>query len=319
MNCENDLYKIVKDFVLEQRTNNRSRDQIINLSFLGCHDFNSNFNVLLSVHPLLKKIKIFDEWKYYVETALEDISENGVPGTIEQNDSIIVSTNPDNELKIYENEGSSWHAYEEKLFKKGFSKLEIDRIKDSAFDILQKLSLDTSSSDPIKDLVIGNVQSGKTANMAALCAMAADNGFNLFIVLSGVIENLRRQTLDRLLSDLNSNGNLIWESIDNFKGTRGYTFRNINLHPRVRYLTVCLKNKSRLKDLLNWLASDEKNRAKLKILLIDDEADQAGIDSSKKNKKSNDIIDRTAINKMLVNLFINNNGIGKNVILDSKR
>ena len=47
---------------------------------------------------------------------------------------------------------------------------------------------------PVKGLVIGNVQSGKTANMAALMAMAADWGWNMFIVLSGTIENLRQQT-----------------------------------------------------------------------------------------------------------------------------
>ena len=36
-------------------------------------------------------------------------------------------------------------------------------------------------------LVIGYVQSGKTSNYIALCAKAADYGYNLVIVLSGYL------------------------------------------------------------------------------------------------------------------------------------
>ena len=63
--------------------------------------------------------------------------------------------------------------------------------------ILKRLSNDTTEIRPVKGLVIGNVQSGKTANMAALMAMAADWGWNMFIVLSGTIENLRQQIKQR--------------------------------------------------------------------------------------------------------------------------
>ena len=41
---------------------------------------------------------------------------------------------------------------------------------------------------------MGSVQSGKTANMIGLASMAADKKWNFFIVLSGSIDNLRRQT-----------------------------------------------------------------------------------------------------------------------------
>jgi len=47
-----------------------------------------------------------------------------------------------------------------------------------------------------KGLVVGYVQSGKTANFTAVMAKAADAGYSLFIVLSGLHNNLRRQ-LDR--------------------------------------------------------------------------------------------------------------------------
>ena len=64
-------------------------------------------------------------------------------------------------------------------------------------------------------MVVGNVQSGKTASMAGVISIAADYGYNLFIVLSGTIDNLRVQTQTRLASDLNSDdGNLTFEVIE---------------------------------------------------------------------------------------------------------
>jgi hypothetical protein len=66
-------------------------------------------------------------------------------------------------------------------------------IEISSYKLLKRLSLSTVSGSAIKGLVIGNVQSGKTANMAGLMSMAADHGFNIFIILSGTIENLRNK------------------------------------------------------------------------------------------------------------------------------
>ena len=50
----------------------------------------------------------------------------------------------------------------------------------------------------IKGLVIGDVQSGKTANYTAICNKAADTGYRIIIVLAGMQENLRKQTQERL-------------------------------------------------------------------------------------------------------------------------
>ena len=57
----------------------------------------------------------------------------------------------------------------------------VDEIEKATFRILKRLSVDTTQTEPVKGLVIGNVQSGKTANMAGLMAMAADCGWNMFI------------------------------------------------------------------------------------------------------------------------------------------
>ena len=108
---------------------------------------------------------------------------------------------------------SSWQLYRRKLIdEKHFQEQTVDAMEHSTLRLLQRLHKETTRDDPVKGAVIGNVQSGKTANMAALMAMAADWGYNMFIVLSGTIENLRVQTQNRLFSDLNSNGNILCSS-----------------------------------------------------------------------------------------------------------
>ena len=54
--------------------------------------------------------------------------------------------------------------------------------------------------EPIRTrgLVLGHVQSGKTSNFTAVIAKSADAGYRMFVVLSGVHNNLRRQTRCRL-------------------------------------------------------------------------------------------------------------------------
>jgi hypothetical protein len=49
-----------------------------------------------------------------------------------------------------------------------------------------------------RGLVIGDVQSGKTATYTALCCKAADAGYQAIVLLTGTLESLRRQTQQRL-------------------------------------------------------------------------------------------------------------------------
>ena len=126
----------------------------------------------------------------------------------------------DNAITIPEDDASSWQLYKKKLLDNGFKPDTVDEIERTTLKILKRLNGDTTESDPVKGLVIGNVQSGKTANMAALMAMAADWGWNMFIVLSGTIENLRVQTQNRLFNDLNQQGTLWWRRLDRGMASR---------------------------------------------------------------------------------------------------
>lgn len=213
---------------------------------------------------------------------------------------IIRASNEINETGISEEEESSWQTYRRKILVKGFSLQSVDAMEDASLKVLRMLSTDTRAIGPVKGLVVGNVQSGKTANMAALIAMAADAGWNMFVVLSGMTTNLRYQTIERLMSDLDDS-KFQWRHIDNpsARSQYGDRLRDLALGPESnsRYLCACIKNKDRLKGLLNWFSYDENARANVRMLIIDDECDQASINTSTN--------DRTEINNLILRIINN--------------
>lgn len=239
-------------------------------------------------------IELVKECKVY-ENKQQDILFRG-------NEGVLFDTKQDNGLRVPENERSCWQLYKNNL------KWNSDSIEDleyATLGILRRLSINTKVTGPIKGLVVGHVQSGKTANMEALMAMAADHGWNMFIVLSGTIENLRIQTLKRMQKDLNQEGNLIWRGVEHPSKRSQYGERAIDLHfeegAQSRYFTVCLKNTGRLKKLIDWIHADKATHEKMKILIIDDEADQASI-SNTTNEYKKEVKERKGVNKLIVDL-----------------
>ncbi len=202
---------------------------------------------------------------------------------------------------------SSWEKYKGYL-SKNMSSDSITKLQKSCHWILNHLLDDTRSYGEVKGLVTGSVQSGKTANMEGLISMAADYDWNFFIILSGTIDNLRKQTRDRFRADLqNSEGGVLWRVLDFTAEDKKFLEDELKLNtlsgPKNyanRYLTVCLKNKTRLERLIDWLYSDPKRTNKLRIVVIDDEADQASINTAEITEEEEQ--ERCAINQMIVNL-----------------
>lgn len=242
-----------------------------------------------------------EEWKKLVEnekfysTFQESINFSG-------SDGVLVNSKYDNTLSVPQDPRSCWQLYRKKL---SWNAESINTLEAATHGILRRLSLDTTKIGPIKGLVIGHVQSGKTANMEALMAMAADHGWNFFIVLSGTIENLRIQTLRRMLGDLKNPGNLQWEVLDHLSKKSPIYARTINLDfstgSPMRYLTVCLKNAGRLRNLIDWIHEEKQKHDNMRILIIDDEADQASISNTAVEMGYAEK-ERRGINKLIVDL-----------------
>lgn len=156
-------------------------------------------------------------------------------------------------------------------------------------------------------MVVGHVQSGKTANYTGLICKAADAGYRLIVVIAGVHNNLRNQTQMRidegfvgrdsakLLSvrgdsvigvgrfDSSRRPVTFTNSVKDFsKATAsgvGVPLQNLN-QPAV---FVIKKNSSTLRNLLEWLkehsARAGHSTVDAPMLLIDDEADNASINT----------------------------------------
>lgn len=298
------------------------REKNLDWSNIELYETSNEIELQEKLNIILPMIGLNDvsvkEWKEIVENKKQE-EEIGKPTKI-MIPSVIIPNENDNDYVLDKSTGSAWTSYKKTLINNHFDQDAINMIETSSHRILNKLSKDTIETGPVKGLVIGNVQSGKTANMAALMAMAADQGWNLFIVLSGTIENLRNQTQERLINDLKSATNVAWTSIDNVStsGSFVHALSKLSLgeNNKQRYLMVCLKNSTRLKNLLTWLKKDLKARSKLKILFIDDEADQAGVNASKvsKNQKLDDEVkERTKINQSIAYLLTNKDAEGKEV------
>lgn len=221
-----------------------------------------------------------DEWKELVNT-LRYLEQNSYTGFIGDPKKPIISTP--------ENESSAWFKYKQNLIEKEFTALSVNNIETASKKVVSQLDPSTEQLHPVRGMVVGNVQSGKTANMAGVISLAEDYGYNFFVVLSGTIDNLRKQTEERLISDLdnpNCNFNLITLRNLSAKSPFNERLQDLSLEEgsNKRYLYVCLKNTGRLKDLLVWINSDKSKKGLLKMVILDDEADQAGVNTANMNK-----------------------------------
>ena len=299
MAFESLLYDPVRDWIKEKRKSEVSWDDIM-----------TGMNKL---SQLLDSMESFFNWPHMTEddwleiVEQQRISEENTEKILSQVKSATIHDEHEENVvsDIPRGENSAWQSYRRKLKAKDFKEASIDEIEKTTYKLLKRLSLDTTQIPPRKGLVIGNVQSGKTANMAALMAMAADWGWNLFIILSGTIDNLREQTQNRLFGDLHDPVCKIqWISLDKLRPNMitGKRAQDMSFESNQRYMNVCLKNSTRLKNLIKWLQEDKNSQEKMRILLIDDEADQAGINTARIDAQT-----RKAINKLLCALVNGNN------------
>jgi vacuolar-type H+-ATPase subunit F/Vma7 len=89
------------------------------------------------------------------------------------------------------------------LLKIGRSKQLIEETSRSTLSIVKNLG-DPESTEGFykKGMVVGSVQSGKTANFNGVINTAVDTGYKIVIVLSGLMEDLRVQTQKRIEKDV---------------------------------------------------------------------------------------------------------------------
>lgn len=106
-----------------------------------------------------------------------------------------------------------WDAYKRLLIKRDWEATVIDTL-DAQTDEVVELLGDPKQPDgtwPRKGLLMGEVQSGKTATYLGILNKALDYGYGLIIVIGGHTENLRQQTQARFDTDLLGVDSETWE------------------------------------------------------------------------------------------------------------
>lgn len=205
-----------------------------------------------------------------------------------------------------------WRRYRDFLESK-LADTVVDGLEEATDDILGLLEDPQRADDwDRRGLVVGHVQSGKTSNYSGLICKAADAGYKIIIVLAGMHNNLRSQTQMRLEEgflgyettidrdpgmpigvaefgeDLKTNSATTRAENGDFNKAIAKHFHGISPEERP-WLFVVKKQKTVLTALLHWIQSrvadgtdardGRKLVTKLPLLMIDDEADNASVDT----------------------------------------
>ncbi len=230
-----------------------------------------------------------------------------------------------------------WDRYKLYLRAKDGS-FPVDSVDDMTDKILDKcVNPKIKGSWDRRGMVVGNVQSGKTANYTGLINKATDAGYKLIIVIAGVHNTLRSQTqlridegyIGRKSSDFIMRQRNVKVGVGNFNvDTEIYSYTssdnkgdfnrsiaskiNVPIGGKSPTVLVIKKNKSILENLILWLnqfavdVNGEKKLMDVPLLVIDDEADNASVNSGTE-------FDVRTINRLirtLLNLFNQNTFIG---------
>lgn len=174
------------------------------------------------------------------------------------------------------------------------SERDIDNIDNESNQVVKLLDYPGSESFSTRGLVVGRVQSGKTANMTAVMAKAADRGIRFFVVLAGMTNALRNQTEERFERDLvqiDRERWTRWTDVDcEFQLPTNRAFRYV----RGFQIAVIKKNMTVLDNFVATLANtSEAILRETPFMIIDDECDQASVNTA------NSEYDMSAINERI--------------------
>lgn len=202
-----------------------------------------------------------------------------------------------------------WSRLEKYLrYTKKWDRDIIDSIAKWSLRILARMPDPQADDFDCRGLVVGYVQSGKTANYTAVAARAADAGYRLIVVLSGIHNALREQTQFRLDQELTGEVPAGETTVGRPEHGRrwvrltyeGQDFPGVldpgMLQGDVPILVVVKKHKDILESFIARLRSAGPDALKhLPMLVIDDEADQASVNTGENRPAADCDVDATEL------------------------
>ncbi|WP_156254678.1 Z1 domain-containing protein [Sandarakinorhabdus oryzae] len=204
-----------------------------------------------------------------------------------------------------------WDRYRKLLVQQGLPPGVVNTL-DEVTERITGLLEDPEKEGPWdrRGMVVGHVQSGKTANYTGVISKAADAGYRLIVVIAGVHNNLRSQTQARIDEGIIGRDTGKGLAPDGHDNRLGVGFFNSSRKPasftstthdfnkqqagavgvsldnlKEPAVLVIKKNSSTLANVIAWLKEHNAKRGTKTIsapmLLIDDEADNASINTAK--------------------------------------
>jgi len=161
------------------------------------------------------------------------------------------------------------------------------QLRQDAISILSQASFDVSKPSRTTGLVVGHVQSGKTLSYEGVISLARDNNYALIIVITGISTPLLEQSVRRLTTDLKKASPTGWHFVTNPSDGSPQNVQQFGalredwMDPETPSIfkkpivAVVLKNYSRIENLIDLAKG--KDWSGMKVLIIDDEADQASL------------------------------------------
>ncbi len=186
------------------------------------------------------------------------------------------------------------------------------------------LCADPNSNEKTRGLVMGDVQSGKTSNYLALANLACDYGYKIILILAGMTDSLRIQTQDRVdegligavSSTIGHNDMIKYVGVGTY-GIGGhyavpFTTEIVDFTPanctandlNKPQILVVKKNKRVLEAVKKWLKPGQAYVSGRNILIIDDECDNASV-NTKSSATTEEQEDPSTINKLIRDIYNN--------------
>lgn len=206
--------------------------------------------------------------------------------------------------------GKYYHKIHQKHIE-SYGQKGADNIVSNVSPIYSKLLQQLLSNKNHNSLLVGKVQSGKTSNLELLTALAFDNGYNLLVIYGGYDTELLRQCTKRFGATFDSvSGDDIIESDTPIVFTTNIVTEGSNplaclnsdfatdlIEENRPIIITCLKNSRVLKKVNKLLRVLLEYVPNLKPFIIDDEGDQASLNTAK-NKSKDATPTYNAIRKM---------------------
>lgn len=310
-----------------------------------------SFLSVIPVDQIFHPYKVFSSKEEIAELLYQELSEE-VNCIVDEGEEHTIFDNKDH-IEWYRQkkaEGSIkfrfWPRYKKYLVNiKGWAKSTVENLDKTTDGIIELFEDPMVKNRPFdrRGLVVGYVQSGKTASFMGVINKAVDSGYRIIIVLAGMHENLRQQTQERIDEEIIGRDTSIkaeikrigvstlpgekYYPIDTFTESNYDTRKNGDFNFKKSHGTppsadrcmifVVKKNKSILNNLIkyfkDWIQTfdeeliyeDENIRQfnNLPLLIVDDEADQASVNTKPHINSDGEEIDPTAINNCIRELL----------------